>query len=100
MKQAALSSYYASSAFEPPEEFPLPSDFLGGFGFGFGCQLVDILDEIEREEGFGGKVNWYVAAIKCEELMMEEIQLSVEGGYEFTLSEMQSEFTSIIKDCD
>ena len=98
MKQATLSSWYNSSAFDPPEESPLPSDFLGGFGFG--CQLVDILDEIEREEGFGGKVNWYVAAIKCEELMMEEIQLAVEGGYEFTLSEMQSEFTSIIKDCD
>ena len=32
--------------------------------------------------------------------MLEEIKLAVEGEYEFTLSEMKQEFTSIIKDCD
>ena len=98
MKQATLSSWYNSSAFDPPEESPLPSEFL--VGLGFDAQLVDLLDEIECEEGFGTRVNWYVAAFKCEEMMKEEIQLAVEGEYEFTLSEMKQEFTNIIKDCD
>ena len=97
MKQAALSSYYNSSAFDPPEESPLPSDILGGCGFDE--QLIDLLDEIEREENFGTCVNWYVAAIKCEAMMIEEILLSQEDEYEFTLAEMQREFTNIIKDC-
>ena len=97
MNNATLSSYYNSSAFDPPEESPLPSDIIGT---GFDYDLVELLDEIECEDGFGDSVNWHVAAIKCEALMMEEIQLAVEGGYEFTLSEMQSEFVNIIKDCD
>ena len=98
MKQAALSSYYNSSAFDPPEESPLPSDFL--VGLGFDDQLIEMLDEIECEEGFGTRVNWYVAAFKCEEMMLEEIRLAVEGEYEFSLDDMQQEFTNIIKDCD
>lgn len=95
---ATLSSYYNSSAFDPPEDQPLPSDLL--VSLGFDDDLIDLLGEIEREEGFGGKINWCVAAIKCEELMLEEIQLAVEGEYEFSLAEMKSEFTDIIKDCD
>ena len=98
MKQAALSSYYNSSAFDPTEAPLLPSDVLGGLGFD--DQLVEMLDEIEREEGFGGKVNWYVASIKCEALMIEEIRLALDGEYEFTLDEMKLEFANIIKDCD
>ena len=98
MKNATLSSYYNSSAFDPPEDPPLPSDIIGVLGFDE--NLIELLDEIEREEGFGDSVNWHVAAIKCEELMIEEIQLAVEGGYEFTLAEMKSEFVNIIKDCD
>ena len=97
MKQAALSSYYASSAFDPPEESPLPSDIIGT---GFDYELVEMLDEIECYEGFGSSVNWYVAAQKCDSLMMEEIMLAVQGEYEFTLSEMKSDFIKIIKDCD
>ena len=72
MNNATLSSYYSSSAFDPPEDPPLPSDIL--VGLGFDEQLIDLLDEIEREEGFGGKINWCVAAIKCEELMLEEME--------------------------
>lgn len=98
MNNATLASYYNSSAFDPPEDPPLPSELL--VGLGFDDDLIDLFDEIEREEGFGGKINWRVAAIKCEALMIEEIQMAVEGGYEFTLSEMKSEFTDIIKDCD
>jgi len=98
MNNSALSSYYNSSAFDPPEAKILPSDILDGCGFDE-C-MIDLLDEIEREERFGDCVNWYSAALKCDELMKEEIQLAVDGEYEFTLSEMQSEFTNIIRDCD
>ena len=98
MKNTTLFSYYNSSAFDPPEDPPLPSDIIGVLGFDE--NLIELLDEIECEEGFGDSVNWHVAAIKCEELMLEEIQLAVEGGYEFTLAEMKSEFVNIIKDCD
>ena len=97
MKHAALSSYYNSSAFDPPEESPLPSDIIGT---GFDDDLVEMLDEIECDEGFGSSVNWYVAAIKCEALMIEEIRLALDGEYEFTLDEMKLEFANIIKDCD
>ena len=98
MNNATLSSYYNSSAFDPPEDQPLPSDIIGVLGFDE--NLIEMLDEIEHDEGFGDSVNWHVAALKCEELMLEEIQLAVEGEYEFTLAEMKSEFTDIIKDCD
>ena len=98
MKNATLSSCYNSSAFDPPESPLMPSDLL--VGLGFDDQLIDLIDEIEREEGFGRKINWCVAAIKAEALMLEEIQLADEGEYEFSLAEMKSEFVNIIKDCD
>lgn len=97
MKQATLSSYYASSAFDPPEESPLPSDIIG---IGFDDQLIEMLDEIECEENFGSLINWYVAAQKCEELMKDEMRDCERNEWEFDICEMKSDFLKIIKDCD
>ena len=97
MKQAALSSYYNSSAFDPPEESPLPSDIIG---IGFDDQLIEMLDEIECEESFGSLINWYVAAQKCEELMKNEMRDCERNEWEFDIYEMKSDLMKIIKDCD
>ena len=97
MKQATLSSYYASSAFDPPEESPLPSDIIG---IGFDDNLVEMLDEIEREENFGVSINWYSAALKCEALMKDEMRDCERNEWEFDIHEMKSDFLKIIKDCD
>lgn len=97
MKQATLSSWYNSSAFDPPEESPLPSDVVGT---GFDDDLIDLLDEIECEENFGSSINWYVATQKCESLMKKEMRDCERNEWEFDIYEMKSDFIKIIKDCD
>ena len=97
MKNATLSSYYNSSAFDPPEDQPLPSDVVGT---GFDDDLIDLLDEIECEENFGSSINWYVAAQKCEAMMKDEMRDCERNGWEFDICDMTSDFIKIIKDCD